>query len=75
MKVGDLVCVKKKESLSIALSGSRSYLVSGSIGIVIGLSLVDSSPNQLPIPDFPPWLVILSNGRQWTICETDLTFI
>ena len=75
MKVGDLVCVKKNNSLSIALSGSRSYLASGSIGIVIGLSFADIHPNQIPIPDFPPWLVILSNGRQWTICETDLSFI
>ena len=73
MKIGDLVCVKKDDPHSVPLP-SRN-LVSGSIGIIIGFSMATLDENQLPIPDFPTWIIILSQGKQWTICETEVAFI
>jgi hypothetical protein len=73
MKVGDLVRVRKDDPCVGTLPDRN--LVNGSIGIIIGFSMATLDENQLPIPDFPTWLIILSQGKQWTICETELAFI
>lgn len=68
MKIGDLVYIRNDEP-------KPKKLEDGSIGIIVGISLATLDENQMRIPDFPIWLVILSHGKQWTICETDLETI
>ena len=73
MKIGDLVRVKKNDPCVGPLPAQN--LVNGSIGVIVGFSMATLDENQLPIPDFPTWIIILSQGKQWTICETEVAFI
>ena len=73
MKIGDLVRVRKDDPCVGTLPDRN--LTNGSVGIIVGFSMATLDENQLPIPDFPTWIIILSQGKQWTICETEVAFI